>query len=116
MDSVANYSIDYYLFDAVQVKISSGHLTARVPNARIRGTFEVFPDLMNLWFRVAQVNLTTWVEDLDLRFHPNFLISDQFAIDRQTVDKIHTAFNYFLPNVTDLLRLTYTKAIEMRLQ
>ena len=115
MDSVANYSIDYYLFDAVKVKISRGHMTARVPNARIKGTFQVLPDLMTAWFRVARVNLTTWVEDLDLRFHPSFLISDQFNIDRDTVDKIHSAFNYFLPNVTELLKLTYVKAIEMKL-
>jgi hypothetical protein len=115
MDSVANYSVDYLLFDAVKVRVSSGYLTARVPNARIKGTFEVFPDVMNLWFRVAQVNLTTWVEDLDLRFHPNFLISEKFTVDTNTVEKIHRAFNYFLPNVTDLLSLTYSKAIEMRL-
>lgn len=115
MDSVANYSVDYFLFDAVQIRVSSGHLTARVPNARIRGSFQIFPDVFNLWFRVAQVNLTTWVEDLDLKFYPTFLISDKFSIDSKTVDKIHSAFNYFLPNVTDLLRLTYSKAIEMKL-
>lgn len=115
LDSVANYTIDYHLFDAIPFRVSEGSLIARVPNARVRGSFQMFPDLVNLWFRVAQLNLTTWVEDLDIHFYPRYLISDRFAIDRSTVDKIHTAFNYFLPNVTELLKLTYTKAIEMRL-
>ena len=115
LDSIANYTIDYHLFDAIPLRVSEGSLTARVPNARVRGSFQMFPDLLNVWFRVAQLNLTTWVEDLDIHFYPRFLVSDRFAIDRNTVDKIHTAFNHFLPNVTQLLKLTYTKAIEMRL-
>ena len=115
LDSVANYTIDYHLFDVIPFRVSEGSLIARVPNARVRGSFQVFPDLVNVWFRVAQLNVTTWVEDLDIHFYPRYLISDRFAIDRNTVDKIHTAFNYFLPNVTELLKLTYTKAIEMRL-
>lgn len=115
LDTVANYTMDYHLFDAIPLRVSAGQLTARIPNARVRGSFQIFPDILKAWFRVAQMNLTTWVEDLDLRFHPTFLVSDRFAIDRSTVDKIHTAFNHFLPNVTDLLRLTYTKAIEMRM-
>lgn len=116
LDSVANYTIDYHLFDVIPFRVSEGSLIARVPNARVRGSFQMFPDLMNVWFRVAQLNVTTWVEDLDINFYPRYLISDRFAIDRSTVDKIHTAFNYFMPNVTELLKLTYTKAIEMRLR
>ena len=115
LDSIANYTIDYHLFDVIPFRVSEGSLVARVPNARVRGSFQMFPDLVNVWFRVAQLNLTTWVEDLDIHFYPRFLLSDRFAIDRSTVDKIHTAFNYFLPNVTELLKVTYTKAIEMRL-
>jgi hypothetical protein len=115
LDSIANYTIDYHLFDVIPFRVSEGSLIARVPNARVRGSFQMFPDLLNVWFRVAQLNLTTWVEDLDIHFYPRYLISDRFAIDRNTVDKIHTAFNHFLPNVTELLKLTYTKAIEMRL-
>lgn len=115
MDSIANYTIDYHLFDAIPFRVSAGKITAAIPNARVRGTFQVFPDLLNIWFRVAQLNLTTWVEDLNIRFYPEYLISERFAIEKSTIDKIHTAFNYLLPNITDILRLTYTKAIEMRL-
>lgn len=107
--------MDYHLFDAIPFRVSSGHLTARVPNARVKGSFQIFPDLVNVWFKVAQLNLTTWVEDLNIRFYPEYLISERFAIDKSTVDKIHTAFTYFLPNITDVLKLTYSKAIEMKL-
>lgn len=116
LDSVANYTIDYHLFDVIPFRVSAGSLIARVPNARVRGSFQMFPDLLNMWFRVAQLNLTTWVEDLDISFYPTYLISDRFAIDRSTVDKIHTAFQYFLPNVTELLKLTYMKSIELQLK
>ena len=115
LDSVANYTMDYHLFDAIPFRVSSGHLTARVPNARVKGSFQIFPDLVNVWFKVAQLNLTTWVEDLNIRFYPEYLISERFAIDKSTVEKIHTAFSYFLPNITDVLKLTYSKAIEMKL-
>lgn len=115
LDSLANYTMDYHLFDVIPFRVSSGHLLARVPNARVKGSFQIFPDLANVWFRVAQLNLTTWVEDFNIRFYPQFLISERFAIDKTTVDKIHEAFNYFLPNITDILKLTYTKAIEMKL-
>lgn len=115
LDSVANYTMDYHLFDAIPFRVSSGHLLARVPNARVKGSFQIFPDIVNVWFKVAQLNLTTWAEDLNIRFYPEYLISERFAIDKSTVDKIHTAFNYFLPNITDVLKLTYSKAIEMKL-
>ena len=115
LDSLANYTMDYHLFDVIPFRVSSGHLLARVPNARVKGSFQIFPDLANVWFRVAQLNLTTWVEDFNIRFYPQFLISERFAIDKTTVDKIHEAFNHFIPNITDILRLTYTKAIEMKL-
>lgn len=115
LDSIANYTIDYHLFDAIPFRVSAGKITANVPNARVRGSFQVFPDILNIWFRVAQLNLTTMVDDLNIRFYPEYLISERFAIEKSTIEKIHTAFNYLLPNVTDILRLTYTKAIEMRL-
>ncbi|KAI1287395.1 hypothetical protein HDE_10161 [Halotydeus destructor] len=115
LDSVANYTIDYHLFDAIPFRVSEGHLTANVPNAHVKGSFQIFPDLRNVWFRVAQLNLTTWVDDLDLKIHPRYIINEHFAIEKSTENRIQDAIKSLMPNITEILKVTYTKAIEMKL-
>lgn len=92
-----------------------GHLTASVPNAHVRGSFQIFPDLLNVWFRVAQFNMSAWVDELDLHLYPRYIISERFAIEKSTENKVQSAIRGLMPNITELLKLTYTKAIEMRL-
>jgi hypothetical protein len=52
---------------------------------------------------------------VDINFYPKYLISDRFALEKSTINKIHEAFRTLLPNISDFLKLTYTKAIEMRI-
>lgn len=90
-------------------------MTASVPNAHVKGSFQVFPDILNVWFRVAQFNMTAWVDDLDLHLYPRYIINDRFAIEKSTETKVQSAIRSLMPNITELLKITYTKAIEMRL-
>ncbi|RWS04584.1 hypothetical protein B4U79_13407, partial [Dinothrombium tinctorium] len=85
LDTVANYTVDYHLFDEIPLRLSTGKLKAETPNARIKGSFQIFPDLLNAWFRVAELNVTAWVEDIDLKVYPDFIISDRFVIERTTI-------------------------------
>lgn len=115
LDSVANYTIDYHLFDAIPFRVSEGHLIASVPNAQVRGSFQIFPDFLNAWFRVAQLNLSTVIDDLDLRLFPRYVINDKFTVEKSTEDKIQTAIQSLIPNITEMMKITYSRAIELKL-
>lgn len=115
LDTVANYTIDYHLFDAIPFRVSEGHLTANIPNARVKGSFHILPDILNAWFRVAQFNMSTHVDDIDLHLYPRYVINERFAIEKSTENKIHTAIQSLIPNITELLKITYTRAIELKL-
>lgn len=78
----------------------------------------MFPDIINAWFRMGQFNMSTWVderEDMDLHLFPNYIINDRFVIERSIRQKIDHAIRTLLPGLTDLLKITYSKAIELRI-
>ncbi|RWS25413.1 hypothetical protein B4U80_03193 [Leptotrombidium deliense] len=116
LDTIANYTVDYHLFDEIPLRISKGALKASAPNAHILGSFELFPDLLRAWFRIAQLNFTTSVDDFNLKVYPDYLISDRFVVERSTIHKLNSAIKSMLPNVTDYLKLTFSRAIDLRFQ
>lgn len=112
---MANYTVDYHLFDEIPLLISKGHLKAIVPNAYIKGSCSVLPDILNVWFKIANLNLSSSVEEVDVKVHPMFAISDRFRIERSTLNKLSAVIKNIMPNVVEYLKLTYSKAIEMKI-
>lgn len=115
LDFIANYTVDYLLFDEISLLISKGNLKAIVPNAYLKGSFSVLPDIMNVWFKIANLNISSVIEDVDIKVHPEFSISDRFRIERSTINKLSLVIKNIMPNVVDYLKLTYSKAIEMKI-
>jgi hypothetical protein len=115
LDSVANYTVDYHLFDEIPLRISEGQLKASVPNAYIKGSFQVLPDILNVWFKVANLNLTGWIDDVDMHVFPNYVISDRFKIERSTINKMNAAVRAMMPDILEYLKVTYNKAIELKM-
>lgn len=115
LDFLANYTVDYHLFDEIPLLISKGHLKATVPNAYIKGSFVVLPDILNVWFKIANLNLSSSVDDVDVKVHSMFAISDRFRIERSTLNKLSAVIKNIMPNIIEYLKLTYSKAIEMKI-
>ena len=116
LDSRANYTVDYHLFDAIPLRISEGCFQATIPNAKVNGSFLMFPDVFREWFKVSQFNLTTVVdEEVAIAVDPKYTISDRFVLDRGTMAKFDEALRSLLPELDDILMHTYSKAIEMKL-
>lgn len=115
LDFLANYTVDYHLFDEIPLIISKGHLKATVPNAYIKGSFTVLPDILNVWFKIANLNLSSSVDDVDVKVNSMFAISDRFRIERSTLNKLSAVIKNIMPNIIEYLKLTYSKAIEMKI-
>lgn len=115
LDFLANYTVDYHLFDEIPLLISKGHLKATVPNAYIKGSFIVLPDILNVWFKIANLNLSSSVDDVDVKVQSMFAISDRFRIERSTLNKLSAVIKNIMPNIIEYLKLTYSKAIEMKI-
>lgn len=116
LDFHANYTIDYHLFDEIPLLISKGSLKSSISNAYIKGSFTVLPDILNVWFKIANLNLSS-SEDLDVqtKVYPIFNISDRFRIERSTLNKLNAAIKNIMPNIVEYFKLTYSKAIEMKI-
>ena len=115
LDFHANYTVDYHLFDEIPLLISKGYLNALVPNAYIKGSFSVLPDILNVWFKISGLNLSSSVEEVDVKVYPVFAISDRFRVERSTLNKLNAAIKNIMPNIVEYLKLTYSKAIEMKI-
>lgn len=115
LDTCANYTVDYYLFDAIPLRISEGQLKATLPKAKIVGRFFSFPSVIGDWSRMSQFNLTTTVdEDMALMVSPKYTISDRFVL-KKNMNRFDAAIRSSLPEVSEILKGAYSRVIEMKL-
>lgn len=116
LDSCANYTVDYRLFDTIPLRISEGRFSATIPNAKVNGSFFMFPDVFREWFKVSQFNLSTIIdEEVSIAVDPKYTISDRFVLDRSMMTKFDAAIRSIIPELDNILKSTYSKAIEMKL-
>lgn len=115
LDASSNYSVDYYLFDSIPLRISEGQLKASIPQAKISGKFFSFASVIGDWSRMSQFNLTTTVDDdVALVVYPRYTISDRFVLKKE-MTKFDAAIKKTLPEVTEVLKNAYSRVIEMKL-
>lgn len=115
MITTANFTVDYELFNQIPFRISEGTLQTNIVDARINGTFQMYPDAVDSWFRVAQLNVTTACEEpLDIVIEPKFVTTDKFVINSETIGIFSQLIRSVLPKVAEVLKLTYAKAIELK--
>lgn len=115
LDVSSNYTVEYYLFDSIPLRISEGQLKAAIPEAKISGKFFSFASVIGDWSRMSQFNLTTTVDDdIALVVYPKYTISDRFVLKKE-MSKFDLAIKKSLPEVTDILKNAYSRVIEMKL-
>lgn len=113
--TTANYSVDYELFNQLPFRISEGSLKTNIVDAHINGTFRMYPDTAHSWFKVSRLNVTTaCTEPLDILVEPKFIKSDRFVINSSTLADFSQIIRSVLPKVAEILKLTYSKAIELK--
>uniref|UniRef100_T1K5C9 Uncharacterized protein n=1 Tax=Tetranychus urticae TaxID=32264 RepID=T1K5C9_TETUR len=115
LNTCANYTVDYHLFDSIPLRISEGAVKATIPKAKIVGRFFAFASVIGDWSRTSQFNLTTTVDDeVALMVSPTYTISDRFVLD-SSMGQFDAAIRSSLPEVSEALRNAYSKVIEMKL-